>query len=174
MISNALRETYITHLMMAKELSAILSVELKDSLNFNNVEVFPDIKKINTLAMDTDRLLTTSYFCEQGRGLFVVSEELCHYMSQKFLGMSTESSKQSSPILIEYFATIIFNKLRDLYEKHSFQMNLDRRIQKLREIQFNEAIEAYNVFRMKLCDKSSEKGALMTLLPVGLVKEEAE
>ncbi len=160
------REVYIQHLKIAKELSASLTLDFKDSININNVEIDASVSKMDDLKKDHPGMFSVTFYADDGRGVLALDNKVCETLSRKFLGSSKALAAQPiSPIVKEFFATTISEKVKELYEKHDYFVTFDKRVQNFDKVYFNEEIESYNIVKMTLFDKMADSGMIYFLLP---------
>ena len=172
MIKEVVRQVYMQHLKIAKEISSTLTLDFKDTININNVEIAPAVKKVEALKKAHPQMLSVTFYSDDGRGMIVMDKKVCDVLGRKFLGSNKALATQPiSAIVKEFFAMTLSEKCKDLYEKYDYFITLDKRVQEFDNVYFNEDIESYNVVKMTLFDKMTDAGMIFFLLPMSTEEE---
>lgn len=160
------RELYIQHLKIAKELSASFSLDLNASINFNNVDIAANVNRISSLKKNHQHMSCVTFYSNEGRGIIAIDNRVCNYLSALFLDIkSTPSSADVSMIINEFFALTVSQKITELYNKYNYDIKLDSDVQSFDRVHFNDNIESYHVIKMSLFDNLSTTGHIFSLIP---------
>ena len=173
MIEEGIKKIYIQHLKIAKELSSTLSLDFKDAININNVEIDASVSDVEAIKKSNTNMFSLTFYSDKGRGILALDSSVCEMLGQKFLGADTKVD-QIAAVIQEFLALKIGDKFKELYEKHDYNITLDTRVQSFDQLYFNKSIELYNVIKMKVFDKMTETGTIFALIPESSKREEVK